>query len=78
MNTTTPQRMRVPPPRFGTCTHLTMTRLYTKDFRCASCFKEGSFGWLYRCTQDRELLLEDDYEKGSVVRPLEPHLLRLS
>ncbi|KAH8668005.1 hypothetical protein BGZ60DRAFT_528346 [Tricladium varicosporioides] len=43
-----------------------MTRLYTKDFRCASCARVGSFGWLYRCTQDRELLLEDDYEQGHV------------
>ncbi|KAK7936673.1 uncharacterized protein PG986_015111 [Apiospora aurea] len=36
-----------------TCTHTTMTRLY-----------EPNFGWLYRCTQDREFMLEDQMEKG--------------
>ncbi|QSZ37118.1 hypothetical protein DSL72_009211 [Monilinia vaccinii-corymbosi] len=46
------------------CTHLTTTRLFTKDFRCGSCFREGSFGWVWRCTQDRELMLEDDLDHG--------------
>ncbi|KAK8017221.1 hypothetical protein PG991_008297 [Apiospora marii] len=36
-----------------TCTHMTMTRLY-----------EPNFGWLYRCTQDREFMIEDLMEKG--------------
>lgn len=49
------------------CTHLTVTRLYTKDFRCSNCLRAASMGWLYRCTQDRELLLEDDMERGIAV-----------
>ncbi|PVH89592.1 hypothetical protein DL98DRAFT_401449 [Cadophora sp. DSE1049] len=48
----------------GQCTHITTTRLYTEDFRCTQCLRLGSFGWLYRCTQDRELLLEEDIERG--------------
>ncbi|KAH7342682.1 hypothetical protein BKA65DRAFT_526743 [Rhexocercosporidium sp. MPI-PUGE-AT-0058] len=48
----------------GQCTHITTTRLYTDDFRCALCLRVGSFGWLYRCTQDRELLLDEDMENG--------------
>ena len=51
----------------GQCTHLTTTRLYTEEFRCALCLHVGSFGWLYRCTQDRELLLEEDMETGFAV-----------
>ncbi|KAF4634540.1 hypothetical protein G7Y89_g3569 [Cudoniella acicularis] len=43
-----------------------MTRLYTDEFRCSVCFREGSLGWLWRCTQDRELLLEDDLDRGFV------------
>ncbi|CZT01079.1 uncharacterized protein RAG0_08885 [Rhynchosporium agropyri] len=50
----------------GQCTHLTTTRLYTTDFRCAFCFRLGSFGWVYRCTQDRELLLDEDIQHGLV------------
>ncbi|KAK8901769.1 hypothetical protein ACHAQE_002390 [Botrytis cinerea] len=46
------------------CTHLTTTRLFTKEFRCGICFREGSFGWVWRCTQDRELMLEDDLDHG--------------
>ncbi|KAI9649341.1 hypothetical protein NHQ30_001913 [Ciborinia camelliae] len=46
------------------CTHLTTTRLFTKEFRCSICFREGSFGWVWRCTQDRELMLEDDMDHG--------------
>jgi hypothetical protein len=51
----------------GQCTHLTMTRLYTTEFRCSMCFRAGSMGWVYRCTQDRELVLEDDMERGDEV-----------
>jgi hypothetical protein len=54
--------------REGQCTHITMTRIYTEDFRCAICLEPGSMGWLYRCTQDRELLIEDDLEGDSIVR----------
>lgn len=56
----------------GQCTHITTTRLYTEDFRCAQCLNLGSFGWLYRCTQDRELLLEEDIERGCEVSLLQP------
>ncbi|KAL2075537.1 hypothetical protein VTL71DRAFT_480 [Oculimacula yallundae] len=48
----------------GQCTHLTTTRLYTADFRCVFCMRAGSFGWVYRCTQDRELLLDEDIQNG--------------
>ena len=72
---TTPRRSTVPTivprqsaqtPRFGQaqCTHLTVTRLYTSEFRCSVCFREGPAGWLWRCTQDRELLLEEDSRYG--------------
>jgi hypothetical protein len=58
-------------PRHGTksgngqCTHLTMTRLYTNEYRCSICLRIGSMGWVYRCTQDRELLLEENMERVS-------------
>ena len=45
-----------------------MTRLYSTEFRCQLCLKEGAFGWIYRCTQDVELAIEDDMERGVVVR----------
>ncbi|EKD19993.1 uncharacterized protein L3040_002329 [Drepanopeziza brunnea f. sp. 'multigermtubi'] len=48
----------------GSCTHLTCTRIFTQEFRCAVCVRRGSLGWIYRCTQDRELLLERDIEAG--------------
>jgi hypothetical protein len=54
----------------GACTHLTMTRLYTTEFRCSLCLRIGSIGWVYRCTQDRELLLEDDMERDNGVSPI--------
>ena len=76
--TTIIPRQRAVTPRFGQaqCTHLTVTRLYTKEFRCSVCFREGPAGWLWRCTQDRELLLEEDMERGlevSMARQLTPH-----
>jgi hypothetical protein len=67
-STRTAQATRRTAPKYPSCTHLTMTRLYTSEFRCAVCFQEGSLGWLYRCTQDRELMLEDDVDRGFVVR----------
>jgi hypothetical protein len=61
----------IPRPLFtvgnGQCTHLTMTRLYTTEFRCSLCLRVGSMGWIYRCTQDRDLLIEDDMERGNEV-----------
>jgi hypothetical protein len=78
-NPTTPQRTTMPTftaspthiPRHsmrfgnGQCTHLTMTRLYTAEYRCSICLRIGSMGWVYICTQDRELLLEEDMERAS-------------
>lgn len=54
----------------GQCTHLTMTRLYTTEYRCSICLRIGSMGWVYRCTQDRELLIEEDMERGNEVSSL--------
>jgi len=51
----------------GACTHLTMTRLYTNEYRCSMCLRIGSMGWVYRCTQDREMLIEEDMEHGNAV-----------
>ncbi|KAB5570852.1 hypothetical protein GE09DRAFT_1055628 [Coniochaeta sp. 2T2.1] len=41
------------------CGHLMMTRVYDLNFRCERCNRHGSFGWLYRCTEHREPLIED-------------------
>lgn len=49
------------------CTHLTMTRLYGVDFICESCHRPGSFGWVYRCTQDRDELIEQAASRGYTV-----------
>lgn len=40
--------------RDGSCTHLTMTRLWdeTGHEKCSMCYRKPIFGWLYRCTQD--------------------------
>jgi hypothetical protein len=58
---------RVAPRNNGQCTHLTMTRLYTHEFRCVVCMQLPRAGWLYRCTQDRELMLEDEFDRGEAV-----------
>lgn len=50
------------------CSHLTMTRLYGTDFLCESCHRPGPFGWVYRCTQDREELIEEAVARGFTVR----------
>ncbi|KAI5457738.1 hypothetical protein BGZ63DRAFT_427772 [Mariannaea sp. PMI_226] len=41
-----------------------MTRLYGASFVCESCHRPGPFGWLYRCTQDREELIEEAASRG--------------
>lgn len=48
---------------------MTMTRLYDShgSIRCSQCQKVYPGGWLYRCTQDRQLVLEDELEKGEAV-----------
>ncbi|CZR57237.1 uncharacterized protein PAC_07127 [Phialocephala subalpina] len=50
------------------CTHLTMTRFYTNNSElvCSHCGQPPANGWLWRCTQDRELILEDDADRGVV------------
>ncbi|CAG8973198.1 hypothetical protein HYALB_00006367 [Hymenoscyphus albidus] len=58
-----PVKMPRPQPLAGACTHLTVTRYYTTHYRCCICTRLGSFGWLYRCTQDRELMLEENNKR---------------
>ncbi|KAF7549112.1 hypothetical protein G7Z17_g6594 [Cylindrodendrum hubeiense] len=41
-----------------------MTRLYGIDFICESCHRPGPFGWVYRCTQDRDELIEQAASRG--------------
>ncbi|KFY23904.1 hypothetical protein V493_05568 [Pseudogymnoascus sp. VKM F-4281 (FW-2241)] len=48
------------------CTHITMVRMYSSDLRCSLCLQPGSFGWVYRCSQDRELMIENDYNEKNV------------
>ncbi|KAM0323306.1 hypothetical protein ACHAQA_008898 [Verticillium albo-atrum] len=52
-------------PFKASCTHPTMTRVYGVDHRCDSCGRYPPFGWLYRCTQDREELLRQMIHVGS-------------
>ena len=52
------------PYKNGACTHMTMTRLYTTEYGCIMCYRQGGFGWVYRCTQDRELLVEHGLALG--------------
>ncbi|RNJ52701.1 hypothetical protein D7B24_003070 [Verticillium nonalfalfae] len=56
------------PPRRqfkASCTHPTMTRVYGVNHRCDTCGTYPPFGWLYRCTQDREELLRQMIHVGS-------------
>ena len=39
------------------CNHSQMTRLYHADYKCEVCRRTGHFGWVYRCTVDREALI---------------------
>ena len=64
--TYTSRHRKLASPNNGTCTHLTMTRLYTHSFRCVICLKTSSMGWVWRCTQDRDLMLEDDADFDDV------------
>lgn len=62
----------VDPPRpvDQQCTHITMTRLFTDYLVCSHCRHFPGNGWLWCCTQDRELILEDEEDRGVVVRIL--------
>jgi len=62
-----PRRVAQTKPKNGQCTHLTMTRMYSTEYRCMLCGHHSSNGWLFRCIQDRELMLEDDLERGYAV-----------
>jgi hypothetical protein len=63
-NSDTPAPLATCTTRNGQCTHHTMTRVYNPHFRCTMCLQHGPFGWLYRCTQDRELIIEHDLQAG--------------
>ena len=64
-----PPALTLPHPLFRawrpSCTHLTMTRLFTSS-PCHMCRRLPPWGWLYCCTQDKELSLAEGIEKGSV------------
>lgn len=61
-------RLKVKQVHAASCTHMTMTRFYTEEDLCLMCEQVGAFGWLYRCTQDRELLIEHEMTQGTIVR----------
>lgn len=42
-----------------------MTRLYSEHVVCDLCHRQPPWGWLYRCTQDRELALTEAIERGA-------------
>jgi len=66
-NSDTPVPLATCMSRNGQCTHHTMTRIYNPNFNCAICLKPGPFGWLYRCIQDRELIIEQNLKAGNQV-----------
>jgi hypothetical protein len=49
------------------CSHLRMTRLYDEEILCVSCQLPGPCGWLYKCTQDREDMIEAAVARGEAV-----------
>ncbi|CAG9993585.1 unnamed protein product [Clonostachys byssicola] len=59
-----PPGMLVPVRFKPTCTHLTMTRLHGFEFLCDACRRPGPFGWVYCCTQDREVMIESAVAAG--------------
>ncbi|KAK1983896.1 hypothetical protein LZ30DRAFT_587409 [Colletotrichum cereale] len=56
-----------PARTFAACTHVTMVRVYSYILRCDSCGNYGPFGWLYRCSQDKEEILRDSIISGDEV-----------
>ena len=50
------------------CNHSTMARLYHGAYKCQQCHRTGHFGWLYRCTVDREALILGDKDSDRPVR----------
>ncbi|KAK7213328.1 hypothetical protein V2G26_020506 [Clonostachys chloroleuca] len=59
-----PPGMLVPVRFKPSCTHLTMTRLHGFEFVCDACRRPGPYGWVYRCTQDREVMIESAVAAG--------------
>ncbi|CAH0018188.1 unnamed protein product [Clonostachys rhizophaga] len=59
-----PPGMLVPVRFKPSCTHLTMTRLHGFEFLCDACRRPGPFGWVYCCTQDREVMIESAVAAG--------------
>ncbi|CAG9942057.1 unnamed protein product [Clonostachys rosea f. rosea IK726] len=59
-----PPGMLVPVRFKPSCTHLTMTRLHGFEFVCDACRRPGPFGWVYCCTQDREVMIESAVAAG--------------
>ena len=50
------------------CTHPTMSRLYGSEFLCDHCHRPGHFGWIYRCSHDREEVIDFALSQGYPVR----------
>jgi hypothetical protein len=65
-----PPGMLVPVRFKPSCTHLTMTRLHGFEFVCDACRRPGPFGWVYCCTQDREVMIESAVAAGCPVHYL--------
>ncbi|KAK1749374.1 hypothetical protein QBC47DRAFT_395927 [Echria macrotheca] len=55
-----PRRRRWEPQ----CSHSTMGRLYHSAYKCEGCGRTDHFGWVYRCTMDREALIMGAKENG--------------
>ncbi|KAK0711698.1 hypothetical protein B0H67DRAFT_647047 [Lasiosphaeris hirsuta] len=49
------------------CNHTNMTRIYYPGYRCEVCGRSGKFGWLYRCTMDRDPLIIAARDEGHEV-----------
>lgn len=45
-----------------------MTRVYGFNLTCDVCHQRGPFGWVYRCTQDREDYIESVVAHGYMVK----------
>lgn len=50
------------------CTHITMSRVYGPELICDHCRRPGQFGWVYRCSQDREDVIDYALAQGYPVR----------
>lgn len=46
------------------CTHISMSRFYGPDLICDYCRRPGQFGWVYRCSQDREEVIDLALSRG--------------